>query len=242
MKTHILTLSVLLFIIAGSMQAQQPDKNRVEEPKDRFDPVQINRIQPLENAGSIRGDHRAIAWETGAYLNPEFREGIIIMNDGNRISDKRYRYNLYTQQMQYIEGPDTLAIANPEQVALIRIGGDVFVYDTYLCEGQPRSGYLQLLQDGDCRLLKRWQAAYHQSEQEGAGVDCQNDHFYKTCNCLLQFNNMPAEPVSGSKREFIKSFGTHADRVHRFMRKEKFKHNDQDDLQQIVMFYNTLNE
>ncbi len=194
----------------------------------------------LENTGGGQSSRTERGWVSGAYFNPEWQDGLILMKDGSSVRDNQYRYNLYTQQMEFIAGDDTLAVANPEEIDLLRIADRVFVYTNFLCNAKQNSGYFELLEEGNCRLLKRWTASYHKAESENAGVDCREDLFYKECNCFLQFGETMAEPVNLKRKDFVQLFGDDAGRMNRFIRKNKLKIKEQQDLRHIIAFYNHI--
>ena len=174
-----------------------------------------------------------------AYLNPEFVEGLIVLKDGSEKKDKLMRYNLYTQQMQFIENEDTLALGNPHEIEYISLDDKVFVYSDFICSGKHKSGYFELLESGDCRLLKRWFALYQEVDNT---VDGNNecDIFYRDCQCFLQFFMNPATPVLEKKKDFVMSFANNGDEVKDFMKQDKLKPKNEDDLMKIVAYYNGI--
>jgi hypothetical protein len=152
------------------------------------------------------------------------------------------RYNIYTQQIQFIKDGDTMAIGNPENIKMIRIADKAFVYNEFLDGSIVKTGYFELRQDGNCRLLKRWKALYQVSEETStnAGTPEETDVFITDCHCYLRFGNQPAFSVSHNKNELIGSFGDKADRVRDFMKKSDIKLKSEEDLKMVVNFYNSL--
>lgn len=238
MRTQtIFAIVVLLFgfSIAGFTQVpDRPGKTRTNPPKQNSSPSIIDL-----QAGSSGSYHEdGLPGSKGsAYLNPRFIEGVIVFDDGSRVEGKPMRYNLYTQQMQFIQDSDTLALGNPGEIDFIRIADKVFVYTDYLHQGEHRSGYFELLEDGDCRLLKRWVALYHEvGQNNGSGTDS----FYRDCNCYLQFYMNPATMVQKKRRDFAMSFASNGDDVMDYMKDVKLKPKNEGDLVRIVEYYNTL--
>lgn len=238
MRTQtILTLVVLLFgfSIAGFAQVpDRPSKTRANQSEPKSSPSQID----LQTGSSGSYHEAGLPGNKGsAFLNPHFIEGVISFKDGSRVEGNPMRYNLYTQQMQFIQDNDTLAIGNPGEIEYIRIADKVFVYTDYLHNGEHQSGYFELLEDGDCRLLKRWVALYHEVGKENSSG---TDSFYRDCNCYLQFFMNPASPVQKKRRDFAMSFASNGGDVMDYMKDVNLKPKNETDLIRIVEYYNNL--
>jgi hypothetical protein len=238
MKTQTsLTMLVLLFFICSAAFAQLPDrpsKIRSNEVQTKSNPEQID----LQAGSSGAFDEAALPGSKGsAYLNPSFIESVIILKDGSRIEGKPMRFNLYTQQMQFIEENDTLALGSPEDIDYIRIADKVFVYTNYIQNGEHKAGYFELLEDGECRLLKRWAALYHEVDDEG---NAGSEGFYRQCNCYLQFFMNPATSVQKKRKDLAMSFASNGDDVLDYMKDEKLKPKNDEDLAKVVEYYNSL--
>ncbi len=238
MRTQtMLTTLVLLFFLCSAGFAQQPDrpsKTRKNQPNVNSNPQQIN----LETGSSGAYNETGLPGSKGsAYLNPKFIKSVMIFKDGTRIEGKQMRFNLYTQQMQFIEEGDTLALGNPEEIEIIRIGDKAFLYTRFIENREHKSGYFELLKNGDCRLLKHWTALYHEIDDQESSFDY---GFYRDCNCYLQFFMNPATPVNKKRKDLALSFASNGEEVLDYMKDEKLKPNNDADLVKIVEYYNSL--
>lgn len=240
MKTQTIFLSLMLLLMSSCVLfAQQPDKSQ-RTNSNLMDQKPASSVVDLNASSSGRYADDVLPGTRGtAYLNPEFVEGVISFKNGSQIDGKLLRYNLYTQQMQFIEDGDTMALGNPGEIEYIRMNDKVFVYTDYLCNGKHKSGYFQLLENGNCRLLKRWSALYHELDESGKNLGSE-ECFYRDCQCFLQFFMNPASPVLKKKNDFVKSFANNGDNVKAFMKDEGLKPKNEEDLVQIVNFYNGL--
>ncbi|MCF8365903.1 MAG: hypothetical protein K9H16_08980 [Bacteroidales bacterium] len=240
MRTQTFLLALIMLIFGShAVFAQQPQKSQRTKTQ-MMDQKPASSVIDLSSSSSGRYAEDQLPGTRGtAYLNPEFVEGVIAYKNGNQIDGKLLRYNLYTQQMQFIEGVDTLALGNPGEIEYIRMNEKLFVYTEYLCNGKHKSGYFELLQNGSCRLLKRWSALYHEvdeTESYAGNEDC----FYRDCQCFLQFFMNPASPVQIKKNDFIKSFANNSKDVKNYIKEEGLKPKNEEDLVQIIDFYNRL--
>lgn len=72
------------------------------------------------------------------YCYPEFTAGRVIFKNGTN-TEARLNYNYLIGEMQYLQGKDTLAIANETDILQIVIGGDIFVM---------HKGFMELIYNG----------------------------------------------------------------------------------------------
>ncbi len=239
MKTQTLKLLLLLLMSGTVLMAQSPSKfQRAGSTRAPSDKQSLKNSPLATSTGSYdEMDSRGI--KGTAYLNPQFIEGSLIFTNGDRLDKKPLRYNLYTQQFEMIEDSDTLAIGNAAEIEYLRIADKVFVYTDYLCQGKHKSGYFELLEEGDCRLLKRWVATYHEIDPSGSSTVA-DDCFYRDCQCFIQFFKNPATAVSSSKKELIRSFANKGEEVKAYMKQEKLKAKREADLIKIVDYYNSI--
>src|ERR1043165_1541242 len=61
------------------------------------------------------------------YMYPSFTQGKVNFKEGTSVSAK-LNYNRFTGEMDFIQGKDTLALANAEMIKNILIENDVFFY------------------------------------------------------------------------------------------------------------------
>lgn len=69
---------------------------------------------------------------------PEFTTGKVFFTRGTN-TDAKLNYNFVTQEMDYIQGKDTLAISNPSDIKQIIIDGNVFIMN---------KGYMEVISNG----------------------------------------------------------------------------------------------
>ncbi len=121
----------------------------------------------------------------------------------------------------------------------------MFVYTDYLCDGELKSGYFELLKDGDgkCTLLKRRKVSYHLVDNDAnlrLDDSRKSEEFIQECKCFVKFGDQPAQAMENRKKDFVGCFGDFSESIADYMKKGKLKHKDPDDLIQIVSYYNQL--
>ncbi len=234
------TTMLLMLIFATSVAfAQQPGKLQ-KSNSSKLESTSNQQHIDMQSASSGGHDAYVLRGLRGtAYFNTEFTEGVIVLRDGTQIDGKPLRYNIYTQQMQFIEGGDTLALGKPDEIEYIRMDGHLFVYTNFICNNEHRSGYFELLKEGNCRLLKRWSALYHEVDSD-QGSSTMDNCFYRDCQYFLQFFMNPASQVLDKKKDFVKSFANNGDNIKEFMKKGNLKPRNEEDLTRIIDYYNNL--
>lgn len=244
MKTKNLIMVSCLMMLFFYSSAQQVTKSTTASAVDANSKVKATPIVVKSNPSSGGVEYKkGLEGNPGtAYLNPDWQPGLIVMNDETTIENLLMRYNLFTQQIQFIREGDTMAIGNPEDIKMVRIADKAFIYTEYLDENFVKTGYFELRQDGNCRLLKRWKALYQISEETttNAATTGETGVFITDCHCYLRFSNRPAFAVSHNKNELIESFGDKSDRVRDFMVKSDIKLRKEEDLKTVINFYNSL--
>jgi hypothetical protein len=79
------------------------------------------------------------------YLYPKFTLGQVFLKNG-AVSSNWLNYNLLLGEMEFINGPDTLAIVRKKDVNIITVERDTFLY---------RNGYLKLIHSGKVKVCLR---------------------------------------------------------------------------------------
>jgi hypothetical protein len=158
-----------------------------------------------------------------------------MMKDQSEIELPQMRYNILTQQIQFVRDTEIQAISNPQEVSLIRINDKVFIYDEFITDGVRRSGYLELLEDGSCKLLRRWIASYKQVDELTG-----EETIYRTQRYFLQFDGGEIGEVKTSSAAFCETFGKHGNELKKFMKEQKLKVRNPQHLRSLVSYYNMI--
>ncbi|OQX82343.1 MAG: hypothetical protein B6D64_00605 [Bacteroidetes bacterium 4484_276] len=243
MKTTKLIIVMGIVLVFCQSFAQGPTKGKTTSAFANHQTSETANQHELYSGGAIYSDFKLEGTAGSAYLIGDWQEGIIIMKDNTVISGNKYRYNIYTQQMQFISNEDTMAVANPGEVKFIQFADKVFVHTDYYCKNELKQGYFELLEDGECSLLKRWVVSYRLVDGEAKQrLSASNDseEFIRECSCFLKFGDQPAMALKSRKKEFINCFDEDSEQISAYMKRGKLKHKDQDDLLGIVSYYNQL--
>jgi hypothetical protein len=235
-KFGILFLVLLLIQSLHLLHGQNPIKKGTPLSKDLVIDIQPVVAPNLPESSGATYYPTVLPGEPGdAYLDVNWNSGLVIMKDQSEIELPQMRYNILTQQIQFVRDTEIQAISNPQEVSLIRINDKVFIYDEFITDGVRRSGYLELLEDGSCKLLRRWIASYKQVDELTG-----EETIYRTQRYFLQFDGGEIGEVKTSSAAFCETFGKHGNELKKFMKEQKLKVRNPQHLRSLVSYYNMI--
>lgn len=218
------------------------------EPPGRGDPVTLksgtdqSKQKPVgshDNSGTgLMGSNSGLGKESGIFFN-DWSPGTVVLTDNTVITDRMLRYDIYHRQMQFACKGDTAAFGKPEEVKTISFGNNTFVYDEFMCKDGKRKDYMEVLADGDCRLLL-YRCINYKLVEECAipGAESPKEEFYQTKKYFLSINKKLAEPLPEQKNEVIEMLSDKGKDIKSFMQTNKTKLTDEQDLIKLVNYYN----
>ena len=216
--------------------AQYPAKQTMPSSRDVVVGIKPAVVPNLpENSGGTPTSESLQGDPGNAYLDAEWQQGLVIMKDGGLVELEQMRYNLLTQQIQFVRNQETQAIANSAEINMIRIADKVFVYEPFVVGGTIQTGYLELVEDGKCRLLRRWSASYRRVDEVSG-----EETVYRTQTCLLQFEGEVAKEVKPNSAGFCDSFGEYGAELKKMMKDEKLNARNPEHLRSLVAYYNEI--
>lgn len=176
---------------------------------------------------------------SSGYFN-DWATGKVVLKDNTVYEDWLLRYNIYTQQMQFINKNDTSAIGNPEDISSIEIDDHTFLYDEFVCENNvKRKGYLELLVDGRCKLyLFRCISHRYVDECTEPGAEYVKEEYYMTKRYFMSQNGGPAVLLPDRKKELISMLDNENRDIKRYIKDNKIKLCNEDDLKELFSYYN----
>lgn len=180
------------------------------------------------------------------YLHDDWLTGNIYLKSGQKVKGKPLKYDLQTQvvRIRFDGVVKALKVSRVLRFELINAEGnsDVFINaDLFKNENEISTGFFKLVQDGGLRLfsmteLQLVKANYAPTHNAGEMSDkyLKTDHFYFE-------KEMKVFKVSKNKNKSLKFFGTQAETVKNFMSENRLGFKKEQDLIQLVGFYNSQN-
>lgn len=236
----IAALCILTCFIVKS-QVEPPTGDRVGNLKStptEIKPTSSTDMNALSGVGII-SDDKNFGKKCSIYLDNEWKIADVILNDNSVLNDVLIRYNIYTQEMQFIEGSDTIAFGNPAEIASISFNNRTFIFSPFYCDEQVRQGYFEVLCEGDCKLLLHRCIKYKYVEEcSDPNSEFVKEEFYMGIKYYTLQNNQPAQQLPGNKKELINRLSKKDCDVKSFMKENKIKLNRKDDLVKLFAYYN----
>lgn len=139
------------------------------------------------------------------YLNNNFLNGYIIMNDTVQYKDVPLRYNIFNEQIEYkISDTSYLAIYNPESISEVMIDGKKFIYTDKRKKRFKTKGFYEVLYDGDFKLLVKYHVDF-KFEQRALGYNTfKPARFLRRVNTFY-FKTGDKKPIKVSRKNQFKS-------------------------------------
>lgn len=175
------------------------------------------------------------------YVGNNWSIGTIVFRDGAVIDKYYLRYNLLTDQIQFIEGKDTLVFTNPLELNTVSFDGHTFIYETYTCIDRICQGYFELIVPGKNKLmLKRLVTS---QKQDSKYPDNESLTKYHVDECyFISKPGMPANKLACNRKSALTILNEHSDDISEYLRITGNKVRTIDDLKLLVSYYNSLDE
>jgi hypothetical protein len=241
MKTTTICLMVfsVLLIANFSMAQQKGVKSNKNAGISNSSPSSSSGAEVAAGTG-IQLSEIPLEGEPGnLYIGEKWPKGLLLLKDGNKIDNYRYRYDVYADQMQFISDNDTLAFAAPSEMKMVTFDDMSFIYSSYECTGMLMKGYFEQLVDGKKQLLLKRTVTYHLPgvNDEADGL---KDTYLITTTCFLKDGIHPAQKLLINRKSALEAMSDHRKDMEDFLQKTGNKVRTVDDLKKMVTYYNTL--
>lgn len=230
------SISGLLFCMVTTLVAQDNYKlqpNYVEIFSTGFDGSQI--------ACHIRPEGRYVELKGSPYLNESWTIGRILLKDDTVGAEFWMRYNVFGNEMQFINQQDTFAISNPLKLNAVYLNGHRFEYLPFKFNKNDNLAYFEVLQEGKVRLLVRHSSRLESGMDPVTPYHCQNsyDRFIPGRYYYYQTTDMesPRELPAG-KRDFLALSEIERPGLKEFLHSSKIKLHKEQDLQVLFTWIN----
>jgi len=173
------------------------------------------------------------------YLKKEFEEGKVYLNTGEVFSGE-FRFDLYANQIQFINEDSRYVIAYPEKIYKIDLNGNVLKYIDYKIDAGIDHGYFITLVEGyyslylkKTKTLKDPVATKPYEQARPARFLDHKDIYY------IKVGENPGQRVR-KKREIIKICGEHGPKVETYIRDANINVRNEYDLIKLVTYVNNI--
>lgn len=175
------------------------------------------------------------------FMNNEFKKGEIYTVDGTIINGAMLRYNVYNDKME-VRVKGLLYELSEEMIKGIKIEDRVFDFIPFQLAKKEDTGYLEIFQDGDWKLYCRHEKKFKEAQPQKAMEDKPSPAEFRDLPETYLIKPTADKKAVGvkNKKELINIFPEHKNEVQAYIKKNKLKHNDSEDLKELLTYYNTL--
>ncbi len=234
-KTILLAISCLLWMSGGFAQ-----QKNLPNTKPELKSTASSAASPqIAGSGTIFTGSELEGVEGNIYVGSEWPAGILQLRSGKKIENYRFRYDVYADQMQFINGKDTLAFASPSELSSVTFDNRTFIYEPYECTGMLMKGYFELLVPGKAQLLLKRTITYHFApgtpSKEGA-----KETYLITETHFLKMDNQPAQKLMCNKKSALTAMADQKEKMDIFLKMTANKVRNSEELKKMVVYYNSL--
>jgi hypothetical protein len=243
MKTIVRILFILFWsLIQNDLQAQlnpPGEQQNTSTLKTGSYPADAMTVGSSGNSGAgLYNVTSSLGKESSLYFN-DWSPGQVVLKDNTEITDRMLRYDIYHRQMQFACNGDTAAFGNPGEIETITFNDHTFIYDEFLCKDGKRKDFLELLADGDYRLLLyRCISVKYIEECSEPGYESRKEQYFETEKYFISMNHQTAVPLPEKRNDLIAVFADKDKDIKSFIKDNNIKLNQQADLVKLVKFYN----
>lgn len=175
------------------------------------------------------------------FMNNDFTEGELYTVDGKRLENIMLRYNVFNDIME-VSFNESLFELSGELVKRVKLEDKTFDYLSYTIADKQRSGYLELLQEGEWRLYCYHAKKFKEAQAQKAMEDKPSPPEFRNLPLVYLVMNDERNTAIGfrNKKELANSFTDNNGEIRAYIKKHKLKHNNPSDLKELLKFVNTL--
>ena len=181
--------------------------------------------------------------EGSPFLTSEFVSGSLITKDSLMYRNIPLRYNVFKDEMEFLIGADEnrRVIGDPRNFLFYILGDKTFTYLTFTDNKRPAHGYFEVLNKGNCQVLKKKQIVYLEpeaakgySEAKPPRFEEKNERYY-----LKFYSQLPRE-VRLRRRNVLEAFADKSDAIAGFVNDKNLSYNNPVDLVKMAEYYNQI--
>jgi len=233
---HLFCIQCLLIFIFDFCEAQV-EVSDISKAENYIDSYVADDAKYNENIKNV--SYKEI--QGSPYLIDSFVVGSIYTNRNEQFQNIPVRYNIYTDNVEYIMGASSvLELKNPETVENIDYGNFKLIYLSQSNKNKSRNGFFIVLTEGNATLLSKPGVTLHKPTQTGGYDDAQPPRFSRNPDTYYIKVGKNQAKIIRNKRHLITSFPDSREELSKYIKAHNTKIADQKSLSDLVQFYNSL--
>lgn len=173
------------------------------------------------------------------YLEETYADGVIVFANDQRTAP--VRYNAYKDLIEYKQDGIARVLDPTTAIKKVQLDKTTFVVEKYEANGKPVFGYFELLDSGVVKLYSRKVVKYL-PPMKGRALDGSDQpaEFKRVADVFYyKIGDGTLQEVKNIK-SMIAGFPDKQEELSQFAKKEKISPRKEDELIQLVKYYNTL--
>jgi len=236
---------VSVFMVVESTITNAQVSSQATGPKNTSANGGVTQNQNIQVSNTLSGSQSLKLLFKGAegriYIGQDWSLGTIVLRNGATIDNYFLRYNILSDQIQFIAGRDTLPFATPQEVNTATFGGHTFVYENYQSENFIRQGYFELIVPGKNKLLLKRLVTCQKPDSKNPKDESLGRYLIEECYYISK-QGMPATKMICNRKSVLAVLNDHNDDIEAYLRITGNRIRTIEDLKDFVSYYNSLDE
>ena len=205
--------------------------------------VNVN-LDEMMRGSMLIGPDRYVNVKGDPFITEEFQVGEVIHLDSTITRDVPMRLNHHTDEIEFKMDGKILVFAMPRKINYVTFGHRSFSFFDFVQQKKTSAGYFEVLAWGDCKLLLRRNTIIKREELPPSDLSGGNfkDYFRTIEEYYLKKGGKSATQIQRSKKSILKTLGDHQDELENFIEENKLKLKSEEDMIDLIYFYNTIGE
>jgi hypothetical protein len=174
------------------------------------------------------------------YLNKSFADGEVVFDNGSR-NAVPLRYNIHKDWVEFRQNNQTYVLDPDNRIKRVTIAQDVYVVDKF--KSNAPLGYYKLLDSGQVSLLSKQVVLYKEYQPAQALQSSASPPKYTRVadQFFLKVGQGELRKVDNVKNVIL-AFPDKHDALKEFAKKEGISTKNEEDLKQLIAYYNSLSK
>ena len=222
--------NILLCFLIGSFITSQAQTN--------------TNLLEYEYSGNFTEIKRTVNYseiEGSPYLEPNLFHGVVYFY-GNDTSHYYMRYNIYLEEMEYLDNEVIKVITNPNHLVKIELNGKTFRYKVgFNSKNKLKGEYFIELKTGTINLYKKPRVEFEEKEPaKNSYVPATNDRFNRLRDTFYYEKEGKLYLIKESKSFLKEIFTENKADVETYLKANKIKPGSEKDLIELFNYANSL--
>jgi len=165
------------------------------------------------------------------YLNENWEQGSLQTLNNEIIANVFFRYNITYNRFEM------RTIVDPSSISRIYSAGKVYIYAKYINDNEVDSGYFELQNEGESKLLVKYRINKIPARIGAFGHDSYQQIF---TDYYIKYGDNPAIKIKLKKRSIIKSLPKNKVEISEYIKSERLNLRYRKNIIKLLRYYDSL--